>query len=187
MANDNQKTDAKASESSSLSPKQMEEWNNFQAWMKNKGYSGDPRMDKMKFSKSIVDMYRKENPDTSISYDIVGNVQKAIREYRESAIEEVKAGKRRLTGDPGQNFENFMPWVTKTKDDAFLGQFTSQFAFPSQYISNKYAREASQPETLERQGFVQEKQQLTTMAPEARQRIANQASYGQYRRLSTNR
>jgi hypothetical protein len=182
--NDDKKEEGRP-EAPSLTPKQMEDWNNFQTWMKDKGYAGDPRMDKMKFSKSIVDMYRSENPNTSISYDIIGNVQKSIREYRNSAIEEVKSGKRRLTGDPGQNFENFMPWVTKTADDAFLGRFTSQFTFPSQYISNKYARESVQPEMLERQGFAANtpQQQTSPMAVEAKQRVANQASYGQYRRL----
>ena len=70
---------------SGISVKQMAEWNNYVKWMKSKGFSGNKKMDNVKFSEDILEQYKQENPEFWIkdSNDIkkVQTVLKAFRVY----------------------------------------------------------------------------------------------------------
>ena len=70
---------------SGISVKQMAEWNNYVKWMKSKGFSGNKKMDNVKFSEDILEQYKQENPGFWIkdSNDIkkVQTVLKAFRVY----------------------------------------------------------------------------------------------------------
>jgi hypothetical protein len=68
---------------SGVSVQQMAEWNNYVKWMKDKGYSGDKKMDRAGFSENVLDQYKQENPGFWIkdSNDIK-KVQTVLKGYR---------------------------------------------------------------------------------------------------------
>jgi hypothetical protein len=117
-------------------PSLMEDWNNYVAWMKDRGYSGSPKMNKPDFSSTVLEEYRMDNPNTSITPETISQVQAEIINYRTQAIEMAKRGKIKMAEDPGKDYEKFMPWVPKTGVDAINGQYTSQFRFPDWYVVN---------------------------------------------------
>lgn len=119
-----------------VKPNLMDDWNNYVQWMKDKGFSGNPRMDKPEFSNDVLAKYRAENPNTSITSETIPLVQAEITNYRNQSIEMARAGKIKMSEDPGKDYEKFMPWVPKTGVDAINGQYTSQFRFPSWYIQD---------------------------------------------------
>jgi hypothetical protein len=78
---------------SGLSIQQMNEWNNYVKWMKSKGFSGNKKMDNVKFSENVLDEYKQENPSFWIndSSDIK-KVQTVLKGYRLYTIAVWKLG-----------------------------------------------------------------------------------------------
>jgi hypothetical protein len=112
----------------------MTEWNSYVDWLKQRGLSGHQNMNHIDFSKSTLDQFRKENPNTTLTYDSVLPIQQAIRSYRDYAINQIKTGKGVAPPDTKPDFSNFMSWVTGTPNDGINGVYTSQFKFPHEYL-----------------------------------------------------
>ena len=131
-------TTQKVDVNSIVSIKEMSDWNDYVLWLKNKKLSGDKRMNSVEFSKKVMDAYKKEAPSTTVSYDRVVNIQKAIRRYRDYTIDIFRNHPEQ--GQPTANVKadmsNYMMWVLGTPDDGIAGEYTSQFMFPKKYMKD---------------------------------------------------
>lgn len=114
----------------------MQQWNNYIMWLKANKLSGDKRMNNVAFSKQTLDTYNKQNPNSTLSYDLVKPIQAQIKAYRQSVIDLHKAGKMKFQEPPAPDYSNFMPWATGTTEDGINGEYTSQFMFPKSYMVN---------------------------------------------------
>lgn len=115
-------------------------WNDYVGWLKDKGYSGNPEMNHKAFSDNAFAEYKKENPNTILTPDYFLPIQYDIHNYRNHFIDDIKAGKENLNFTPNEDYSNVMEWASKPlgqKMDGFVGQQTSQFLFPSQYMNDK--------------------------------------------------
>lgn len=106
------------------------DWNKYIDWLAAKGLKGHPSLDKNDLGNKMIDAYKKENPDTVLSRDIVIPLQKEFQKYRQFALDEIKAGKGAF-GD-GVNEENFMRALSVV--DGIPGQRTTSFQFPKVYL-----------------------------------------------------
>lgn len=115
----------------------MQQWNNYIMWLKNNKLSGDKRMNNVAFSKQTLADYNKQNPNSTLTYDLVKPIQAQIKAYRQSIIDAHKSGaKINFSTPPGDDYSGFMPWATGTTEDGINGEYTSQFMFPKTYLTN---------------------------------------------------
>jgi hypothetical protein len=112
----------------------LEEWNSFIGYMDTKKI--DPQLlnqrDKS-LGKTYLEEWRKTNPNVSLSYDDVAPIQEEFKRYREYAIGQHKAGKLKMIGDPGPNYEKFMSELSEV--DGWLGSKTYR-RFPNEYLTS---------------------------------------------------
>lgn len=126
-----------------LTPAQRKDWNDFLNYLDKKGVGGSTKLDArdQSLGLSYLKQYQKENPKTSITQEIIPNVQ-----YDQYQIRKGEGGFNGLT--PEQ-----MNYVRKglnpaflsrpTSDvDGWLGSLTSKSYYPTAYRSdnqgNKY-------------------------------------------------
>lgn len=107
-----------------------EGWNKYLDWLEAKGMRGKPELDKNDLGGKMIDAYRKENPDTPISREMVIPIQKEFGKYRDWSLGEVKAGRSMLS--EGVTPENYMRALSIV--DGFPGQRTTTFKFPLSYM-----------------------------------------------------
>lgn len=114
----------------------MAEWNEYVKWLKAKGLSGDKRMNHIPFSKQAMATFKQEHPQFNLSYDHVTGIQKAMRRYRDFAIDMFKHNPNGGSPDTTvkKDMSNFMSWVMGTGDDGIAGEYTSQFIFPKKFF-----------------------------------------------------
>jgi len=108
-----------------------EEWNKYTDWLAAKGLKGHASLDKDDLGGKMIDAYRKENPDTPISREIIPTIQKEFQRYRDWSLGQVKAGKATLT--EGTTPENYMKALSIV--DGIAGQRTTSFRFPDSYLT----------------------------------------------------
>lgn len=106
-----------------LSPKEMQEWNAFLQFTKQKGYEGSPELNKRDkgLGAQLFAEFKKSNPNVSIGYDIVPLVQNEMQELRKSTQSFLK---RR--NDPSA--DKVMSGISPV--DGWFGSQTSQYRFP---------------------------------------------------------
>lgn len=122
----------------------MKKWNMYLGYLDKTGMRGKAELDKSGLGFKVLEEYNKKNPTLAISKDEVGQIQGALEDYRECVIEGHKSGKRpiKFSGDPGQNYENFMPNIQFRKNagkewrDKYPGKETTSVMFPSEYITD---------------------------------------------------
>jgi hypothetical protein len=108
-----------------LSPGEMQQWNMFLDYVKDKGYEGSADLNKKNknLGASLFADFKKANPNIGIDYSIVPDVQNEMQMLGQSARD---FAKRR--NDP--NAENLMTGVSPV--DGWFGSKTSQYRFPEQ-------------------------------------------------------
>lgn len=112
-----------------LTPQKMQEWNKLLDFIKSKGHEGSTKLDKDKtLGQSLFNEFKKANPNTTITYDIVPTVQREMERLKESAQSFAERHK-----DP--NAKKVMSGISKV--DGFLGSRTSQFRFPEMTETTK--------------------------------------------------
>lgn len=107
-----------------------EEWNKYLDWLEFKGMRGKPDLDKNDLGGKMIDTYRKQNPNTPITREIIPAIQKDFSKYRDWSLEEIKAGRSALA--PGTTPENYLRALSIV--DGIPGQRTTTFKFPSKYM-----------------------------------------------------
>jgi len=108
-----------------------EAWNKYISWLEAKGMKGHADLDKNDLGGKMIDAYRKENPDTPISREIIPTIQKEFSKYRDWSLGQVKAGKAVL--GEGVTPENYMKALSIV--DGIAGQRTTSFRFPESYLT----------------------------------------------------
>ena len=110
--------------------KTRSDWNDYINFLDKKGLKGSPTLDHNDLGGKMIDQYRKENPGTSISRDMVIPIQKDFSNYRDWSIKQIQAGKGGFA--PGTNKDNFLKSLSVV--DGLAGQRTTSFAYPSSYL-----------------------------------------------------
>lgn len=106
------------------------EWNKYVDWLGKKGMRGAAELDKDDLGGKMIDAYRKENPSTLISREIVPTIQKEFSKYRDWSLGQIKAQKAAFA--KGTTEENFMSHLSKI--DGYAGSRTTSFSFPNKYL-----------------------------------------------------
>ena len=106
-----------------LSPKQRADWNKYVDWLKAKGYSGSRDLDKKEtgLARKLIDDFRKENPDATIDYNNVKQVQMEMQQLKQNV-----QGFAARRNDP--NADKLMSGISQV--DGWPGSKTTQFKFP---------------------------------------------------------
>ena len=122
---------------------EMQDWNNYTSWLEKKGLKGSPALDKSDLGGKMIDLYRKENPDTTVSREIVPAIQQGFSKYRDNAINDLRTHKAQMNDDPKdpnkgrwvdpkENLDNFMKDLSIV--DGIPGQKTTSHVFPKSYM-----------------------------------------------------
>ena len=124
------------------------EWGKYVDWLEKRGLKGHPSLDKDDLGGKMIDAYRKENPSTPISREIIPTIQKEFSKYRDWSLNQVKEGKAKLSD--GVTPENYMKALSIV--DGIPGQRTTSFKFPESYLTT--FNNGKKVETINK-GFVQ--------------------------------
>ena len=104
-----------------LTPQQRRDWNAYVDWLEKKGLKGSKELDKGETSFKHLDDFIKENPTTTISRDIIKDVQMEVQ----ALADNVRDFARRKNNP---NAENLMTGTSKF--DGIPGSKTTSFKFP---------------------------------------------------------
>lgn len=113
-----------------LQPQQMQEWNQFLDFVKTKGYEGSEDLNKRNknLGQSLFNEFKTANPNVSINYDIVPDVQNEMQLLKGSTQDFFK--RKNLPGA-----ETIMEGISPV--DGWFGSKTSQFRFPEATLVTK--------------------------------------------------
>ncbi len=118
----------------------MQHYNSFVDWMKGKGYSGNPQMNHIDYSTAVFNQYKKEHPETVLTPAHIQPIQEAIHNYRDFLIGKFKSKDPAYIPPDNMkpDYSDFMSFAgtgTGVNNDGIVGQYTSQFKFPSSYLT----------------------------------------------------
>lgn len=131
----------------SITNKHREDWNKYVKWLESNKLRGNPELDKGDMGKQVLARYIKENPNTSLTLDIVKPIQSDFANYRNYALDQVKQGKMALA--EGVTPETFMAELSKL--DAYPGSRTTSHSFPFDYM--RYVDKSKGTDTTINKGF----------------------------------
>jgi hypothetical protein len=107
-------------------------WNQYVDWLDKKGLKGHPSLDHDNLSFKMLDEYKKENPDTPLTKDMIIPIQQEFSKYRDYALKQVDAGKAALA--PGTTKDTFLSALSTV--DGIPGQRTTSYKFPLGYMKD---------------------------------------------------
>jgi hypothetical protein len=108
-----------------------QDWNDYVKHLQKRGVAGDPKLDKNGLGKNMLAQYIKDNPSTSLTPEMVSPIQHDFANYRQWAINNIKAGKGEFAKGTDEN--NFMKELSIV--DNYPGSFTTRHTFPSEYLT----------------------------------------------------
>lgn len=121
-------------------------WNEFTSYLEKKGLKGNPILDRGEKSFEVLEMYRKENPNTPLTRAHIVPIQEDFGRYRQGIIDKIE--KSKASYGTGTTKENFMKGLSKV--DGIPGSMTTSFQFPSAYLETF---EQAKPVKKESKGF----------------------------------
>lgn len=121
-------------------------WNDYVNFLDKKGLKGKPELDKNGYGFQVLEEYRKENPNTPITKEMIPVIQKEFSNYRDWSLKRIKEGKAGFA--PGVTEDNYMQSLSIV--DGIPGQLTSRVSFPDSYIQTM---ENGKVISKENQGF----------------------------------
>lgn len=110
-----------------LDPKVKEDWNLYVDWLESQNMRGSEVLDNPEIAAQMIQKYREVNPSTTVSLEIIPDIQREANKHRQLVLEAVKSGKAALS--PGVTEEAFMQNLST--DDGIAGSKTTSFKFPS--------------------------------------------------------
>lgn len=110
-----------------LTPRQRSEWNAYVDWLDTKGYKGSPLLDKKAtgLASGLFEQFKKENPDVTLTYENISQVQTEMQKLREN----VQAFEKRRGA---KDADTLMSGISQV--DGWPGSKTTSFKFPSMTI-----------------------------------------------------
>ena len=135
--------------------KVRDDWNRYLAWLDTKGLRGKPELDTNDLGNKMIDEYRKVNPTTTVSREIIPSIQADFANLKQFGLNKVKAGQAKF--DVGVNENNFMQDLSKI--DGLAGQFSTQHNFPLDYmrtvnIQKQDGKEIKRDAVMQNKGFL---------------------------------
>lgn len=149
--------DKKTKKEAPINSKDMQAWNDWIVWLDKKGLKGNKSLDTGDMGNKMIDEYRKENPNTSLTRDMVIPIQKAFKQYRDFSINELRNKKAMLVDaknpngrfvSPDENLDSYMKDLSIV--DGLPGSKTSSHKFPLRYMKTY---ENGALKSVENQGF----------------------------------
>lgn len=118
-----------------LTPEQRQQWNDFIDYMDKSGYKGSPQLDNRNTSlgNSLIEQYRKTNPNFTLTYDNIRDVQQDLQDYRTTMVDKYKKGK--VVVDGVKSEDDIMPGLSDV--DGWLGSKTSSWKYPQATFTQK--------------------------------------------------
>lgn len=110
-----------------LTQKQMQDWNNYVDWLEKNKMKGSTALDNGDVSFQWLEKYRKENPSTTISREIIPQIQSEMQKLADN----VRSFEQRR-GNP--RADALMQGTSKT--DGIPGSKTTSFKFPNVTLNN---------------------------------------------------
>lgn len=107
-------------------------WNEYLGWLKGKGLAGNDKLDKDGLGMKMIDEYRKENPNATLTKEMVVPIQKDFRNYRNYTLKQIDEGKAELDPHVGATRENFMQGLSIV--DGIPGKMTTSYQFPLSWM-----------------------------------------------------
>lgn len=107
------------------------DWNNYTKWLQKRGMSGDPKLDTNNLGNNMLKKYIAENPETTLTPELVAPIQHDFANLRHFLIDNVKKNKGEFA--PGVTEDNFMQELSQV--DGYPGSLTSKHSFPSEYMN----------------------------------------------------
>jgi hypothetical protein len=110
--------DPKKKEAAPLTPQEMNEWNSFIRFMKQKGVAGSKDLDKRDKNRGreLFNEFKAANPNVSIDYSVVPRAQAEFLKFQQFH----KGFKQRKGMESEDQFDHLSP------QDGWLGSYTSQ-------------------------------------------------------------
>lgn len=115
-----------------ISNRTRQDWNDYIDWLDKNGVKGHPSLDHNDLGFKMIEQYRKVNPSTSITKDMVVPIQKEFSKYRDYALKQVDKGEVQLA--QGTTKDNFLKALSTV--DGIPGQRTTSYKFPVGYMKD---------------------------------------------------
>jgi hypothetical protein len=113
------------------------DWNQYVDYLDKKGLKGSSFLDKGDNAIKAINDYRKVNPNTTITPELITPIQNDFSNYRDYALNQVSNGKAQLA--PGVNKDNFLSALSIV--DGIPGQRTTSYKFPVGYMTDMNSKE----------------------------------------------
>lgn len=110
------------------------DWNDFLGYLDKKGVRGKPELDKGNLGNQYFQQYLKENPNTSLSIEVIPEIRKQYIAERDRGVADIKSGKAKLMDKSGPDVDvtPFMRHIVlneQSKDPNYVGQHLTQTPF----------------------------------------------------------
>lgn len=114
----------------SMTDQLRQDWNDYVDWLEKKGLKGDTSLDEGDLGLKMIEEYRSEHPETTVSNETVGRIQEEFENYKQWVVDQVKQGKAAFA--PGVTEESFMKNLSDK--DGYAGSLTTAKKFPAAYL-----------------------------------------------------
>lgn len=123
------------SEDGGATEQNKKDWNVYLSWLDSKKMKGKPELDKGQLGNKLFQQFLKENPNTSLTKEIIPKIRKSYMELREATINDILSGKSSYYGKSGKGTDvsSLMRHIVeneKSKDPNYVGQHLTQTFFP---------------------------------------------------------
>lgn len=116
-----------------LTNDEKQQWNGFIDYLDKKGLRGSALLDNKDTSlgAKLISEYQSVNPNFTLGYDRVSDVQNDLQNYRNQLFKDYQQGKVSIPGV--RTVEDVMPGISQV--DGWLGSKTSNYKYPSAYLT----------------------------------------------------
>jgi hypothetical protein len=139
-----------ANESHELNDQNKYDWNEYIDWLEVRGLKASPKLNSVSFAVETMNKFIKEHPGTTVSPQIVKDVQFTLKEYKSKLdlAEKKEEQKGRTIASYAKNGDKgitFMNGLDETKLDGIAGQYTTSYKFPSYTLNTTKIQRVNLP------------------------------------------
>jgi hypothetical protein len=129
-------------------------WNKYVDYLGTQKLAGDPKLDQGGYGYQVLNNYMKANPNSGLTPDNVGPIQKDMQNYRNWSLQQAQTGGVQLK----DGTESFMRDISKV--DGYPGSLTTKHKFSDAYL---HSFEANGKMTITNKGAATQQTQLYKM------------------------
>lgn len=124
-------------EETPVNDKIKEDWNKYLNWLEQKKVRGKADLDKGGVGNAYFNQYIKENPDTSLSTNVIPEIRKEYLALRNKGLENIRTGKINYSQGPIESYMRNITLNELSKDPNYVGQHLTQTYFPGYELTEK--------------------------------------------------